>query len=185
MEEGGSVRKLGFVALATAFAVGCTPSTPPAPSQPGPSTPLATSSPTPSIDVRPGAPESPGPTAVPSRDITVGGTLTLIVDGESASFADIQCDVADGLAVVAEGAAPTGMTFTVGGDGDVGDMAFTLPSGRTGLLGGFAGEGSFSGDRTDFRVTGRASTIGPDDASVQDLPFTVTGSCLAPEPGPS
>lgn len=167
---------MGWAVLATAFVVGCSASPTPSPSAPDPA-PTATSTPSASAVSPSAGAESPGPIEVPSRDVVTGGTLTVRLGEETAAFTEVQCDTADGLAVVAPGEGQSGVTLTVE-DGQVRDLALAMPSGATGLVGGFAGRAEFSGDPDNFQVTGRAATITSPSAAVDEVPVTITGTCL-------
>lgn len=171
------LRRAGWLALATAFVAGCTVSPTPSPSASDP-VPTATFTPSAGAVSPSAADEPPGPVEVPTRDVMTGGTLSVMLGDESAQFAEVQCDVARGLSVVAPGPEGSGVTLLVE-DGELRDLVVTMPSGRTALVGGFAGSAEFGGSEDNFRLTGRASAVAAPSGLVEEVPFTITGTCLS------
>lgn len=122
--------------------------------------------------------EPPAPTDVPSRDISVGGTLTVTLGGARAEFSDVQCDTARGLTVVASSGDLSGVHFNVVDD-EVRDVSITLPDGPVGVLGGFVGEATYTGDADQFELSGRAAVLSEEspEGEAAATPFRIVGSC--------
>ncbi len=146
------------------------PSSPPAPASP------AATAASPST-----SPSATAPSALPSRDATTGGALTLTVRGKATPFGDVLCDTTAGLRVVAAAGDLVGVEFVVGEGGALQSLSFGLDDGLTGLVAGGQGSATFRGDRTRFTVTGEAVTA--DDGSATAVPFSLAGSC-DPTPTP-
>lgn len=168
------MRKVAFTVVATVLAVGCSTPTPETPTpSPSPSerqlSPAATAEP----DLR-----DPAPTSLPSRDVVVGGRLSVALADETVPFEAVQCDLAGGLTVVASAPNLTAVSFSVDDAGLVTDVVVTLPSGTTGLVNHVVGSAEFSGGAEDFRVSGQAATLAAGaqgDAALESL--LITGTC--------
>lgn len=169
------LRRLMATLATTMFLVGCTSTPEPAPTDgTGDGTPSAAPSPAAS----PGNAEVPLPSPAPTREITVGGTLSASIAGVTAEFVGIQCDVASGLAVIAQGEGLAALALTVDEDGDVAHVVFTADDGSTGLVGNFVGRATYEGDPSRFRIDADASWLAAGAAGpAEQQALTITGAC--------